>query len=179
MTIYYSGDYVTLPLQSVANPCISSRAMANISKIKIIQHKRRAIAQKIAQQREILAALEAQERDLEVTERVLASLDSEPEPELPPEPEPTPAAIESSGKPEGIPTMPEMIFEALKDARAKGQRGLEPKDIAAFIAAKWWPDVKINNVGPIAWRLHKSDRLAKRQSKYRLPDEYVDANAAA
>lgn len=153
--------------------------MANLSKIKIVQYKRRVIAQKITQQREVLAALEAQERDLEVTERVLASLDAESDMELPPDPEVTSPAAESSGKPEGIPTMPEMIVAALKDAKAKGLKGLEPKDITSYIAAKWWPDVKINNVGPIAWRLYKSDRLAKRQSKYRLPDEYTETNAAA
>src|SRR5450759_5058360 len=46
-------------------------------------------------------------------------------------------AGETGGKPHGIPTMPEMIFEALKDAKARGLRGLEAKDIAQFIATKW------------------------------------------
>jgi hypothetical protein len=166
--------------------------MANISKLKMVQYKRRVVSQKIAQQREILAALEAQARDLEITERVLMELESSPEPELALEPDmaASPAAqdialvatdlLVGGGKPEGIPTMPNMIFEALRDAKARGLKGLEPKDIAAYIAAKWWPEVKINNVGPIAWRLYKSDRLAKRQSKYRLPDEQVaEASAAA
>jgi hypothetical protein len=153
--------------------------MANISKLQLVQHKRRKLALKIAEHREALAALEAQERDLEVAERVLVSLDEDTDTEPIADPnEAAPAATESTGKPDGIPTMPEMIYEALKDAKARGQRGLEPKDITAFIAAKWWPDVKINNVGPIAWRLYKSDKLAKRQSRYRLPDEYA-ANAAA
>jgi hypothetical protein len=158
--------------------------MANISKLKLVQYKRRAISQKIMQQREVLAALEAQERDLVVAERVLAALDAEsddPELALEPEPEVTLTATDlvGGGKPEGIPTMPDMIFEALKDARTRGLKGLEPKDITAFIAAKWWPDVKINNVGPIAWRLYKNERLSKRQSKYRLPDESAETNAAA
>jgi hypothetical protein len=152
--------------------------MANISKIKLIQIKRRMLAQKIIEQRDVLTALEAQERDLEVAERVLAALEEDTEPVAAPE-EAAPTAAESTGKPEGIPTMPEMIFEALKDAKARGLKGLEPKDITAFIAGKWWPDVKINNVGPIAWRLYKSERLAKRQSKYRLPDEWAETNAAA
>jgi hypothetical protein len=150
--------------------------MANVSKIKIIQQKRRAIAQKIVQQREVLGALEAEERDLEIAERVLASLFSEPESGLD-----APAHVEEeeeSGKPDGIPTMPTMIYEALKDARDRGLKGLEPKDITAYIAAKWWPSVKINNVGPIAWRLYKSEKLAKRQSKYRLPDAWGENIAA-
>jgi len=161
--------------------------MANISKLKIVQYKRRAISQKIAQQREVLAALEAQERDLEVTERVLASLDAEeaePEAGAPePEREVTPVAAEPTGKPEGIPTMPDMIIEALKDAKAKGQRGLEPKQMADFIAAKWWPGVTINAVGPIAWRMYSKERLSKRQSRYFLPkassDETADSNSSA
>lgn len=163
---------------------ISSSKMANLSKLKLVQYKRRAIAQKIAQQRDVLTALEAQERDLEIAERVLASLDADDQPELvlepvtEPDPEPANSNVEQSGKPDGIPTMPEMITEALRDAKARGLKGLEPKDIAAYIASKWWPGVKINNVGPIAWRLYKNSRLAKRQAKYRLPDE-VEANAAA
>jgi hypothetical protein len=154
--------------------------MANISKLKMVQYKRRVVSQKIAQQREILAALERQERDLETAERVLVELEAGTEPELALEPEPeiAPALPEPPGKPEGIPTMPDMIFEALKDARARGLKGLEPKGITAFIAAKWWPDVRINNVGPIAWRMYKNERLAKRQSKYRLPDELVENVAA-
>jgi hypothetical protein len=166
--------------------------MANLSKLKLVQYKRRVVAGKIAQKREELAALENQERDLEITERVLIELE-EPEQDaadmlaqtarelaanMPPAPEYVPANDAVAGKPEGIPTMPEMIFEALRDAKNRGLKGLEPKDIAAYIAAKWWPGVKINNVGPIAWRLYSKDKLAKRNSKYRLPDE-AEAHAAA
>jgi hypothetical protein len=76
-----------------------------------------------------------------------------------------------------------MIVEALKDAKARGVRGLEPKQMADFIAGKYWANVPINAVGPIAWRMYSKERLAKRQSKYFLPkvasDETVDANASA
>jgi DNA-binding protein YbaB len=160
--------------------------MANISKLKIVQYKRRAISQRIAQQREILDVLEAQERDLEVAERVLAALDAEEaesEVVLEPEQEVAPVSAEPAGKPEGIPTMPDMIIEALKDAKARGQRGLEPKQMASFIAAKYWPTVTINAVGPIAWRMHTKERLGKRQSRYFLPkassEETTDSNASA
>jgi hypothetical protein len=160
--------------------------MANVSKLKVVQIKRRVISQKIAQQREILAALEVQENDLAVAERVLAALDAEEaesEVRAEPEKEVAPVAADPTGKPEGIPTMPEMIVEALKDARAKGQRGLEPKQMALFIAAKYWPTVTINAVGPIAWRMHTKERLGKRQSRYFLPkassEETADSNASA
>ena len=158
--------------------------MANISKLKVVQYKRRAISQKIAEQHEILHALEAQERDLEVAERVLTALEAEEaETEVAPEPDEVAVVAEPAGKPEGIPTMPEMIVEALKDAKAKGQRGLEPKQMADFIAAKYWPTVTINAVGPIAWRMYSKERLAKRQSRYFLPkassEETADSNASA
>jgi hypothetical protein len=157
--------------------------MANVSKLKIVQYKRREISQKIARHREALAALEAQEREYEITERVLASLDAEAEPpDLASEPEPAPEPAVEPGKPEGIPTMPEMIFEALRDAKTKGVRGLEPKEMASYIAAKWWPAVPINAVGPIAWRMYSKDRLAKRQSRYFLlksAEETAETHAAA
>jgi hypothetical protein len=157
--------------------------MANISKLKMIQDKRRAISLQIVQQREVLNALEAQERDLETAERVLTSLEAELEDVLTVV-DTTDATVitPQTGKPEGIPTMPEMILEALRDARAKGLKGLEPKEITSFIAEKWWPTVTINSVGPIAWRMYDREQLAKRQSKYSLPktiDETVENNAAA
>jgi hypothetical protein len=158
--------------------------MANISKLKLIQDKRRAISRQIVQQREVLTALEVQEHELEIAEKVLIALDAESEPELALlEPDVRLTAVDLVvGKPEGLPTMPEMILAALKDAKAKGQRGLEPKDMAAYIATKWWPGVPINAVGPIAWRMYSKDKLTKRQARYFLPkttDESVEANAAA
>src|SRR5260370_39713986 len=101
--------------------------MANISKLKMTQDKRRAISRQITAQREVLSALEAQERDLETAERVLTALELESVPEIAPEREQspeieTPPAERPTGKPEGIPTMPEMIVEALKDANARGLR---------------------------------------------------------
>jgi hypothetical protein len=154
--------------------------MANISKIKLIKVKRRVIQDRLADARALVASLETQDSNLAIAEKVLIEIDADDiqlEMEVESPREAAPAANENSanGKPEGIPTMPEMIFEALRDARDRGIKGLEPKDMTAYIAAKWWPDVKINNVGPIAWRLYKSEKLNKRQSKYRLPDEQVVA----
>jgi hypothetical protein len=155
--------------------------MANISKLKLIQAKRRGIQSRLADARALVASLETQDSNLAIAEKVLIEIDADDiqlEFEVTePTRESAPAANENlaTGKPEGIPTMPEMIFEALRDAKERGIKGLEPKDMAAYIAGKWWPDVKINNVGPIAWRLYKSDKLNKRQSKYRLPDDQTVA----
>jgi len=61
------------------------------------------------------------------------------------------------------------------DSRSQGRKGLEPKDIAAEIAKRWWPNVTINAVGPIAWRMYKKGLLRKRESKYFLPSNEVGA----
>lgn len=80
-----------------------------------------------------------------------------------------PASEASGGKPEGSPPMPEMIFEALKASIGE----LEPKQMANYIADKWWPDVVVNNVASSAWRLWKSGKLEKVEgtSRYRLPQK--------
>jgi hypothetical protein len=156
--------------------------MANISKIKIIRARHRVISRQIEEAREALAALEAKAKDLETAERVLASLDLEEETDEAAAQDAASVVTDGITKPSGIPTMPEMIFEALRDAKARGVSGLEPKEIAQFIAGRYWPEVTINSVGPIAWRLYSKAKLSKRNSKYSLPkvaQEAGETNAAA
>ena len=122
--------------------------------------------------KETLAVKEARLKHLSIAEEVFASLpdvggNSEREP-LAETRKPT-WSEKRSPKPDGTPTMPDMIFEALQDGQIHGRKGLEPKDIALYIAGRWWPDVTINSVGPIAWRMYKQGRLTKRGSKYFLP----------
>jgi hypothetical protein len=154
-----------------------------ISKKRLIQLKRRAVQHKLAQHRDAISSLETELSELDIAERVLASLDgeglqegvaSEPQEEAAPS-EPAPA-----GKPEGIPTMPVMILAALQNAKEHGQKGLEPREMAEFIAKKYWPGMPLHVVGPIAWRMHKSGKLAKRGSKYFLPkvEEGPDAETS-
>jgi hypothetical protein len=68
-------------------------------------------------------------------------------------------------KPEGLPPMPEMITTAIRVAG----RGLEPREMTAFIRQKWWPNVKGESVSPIAWRMARQGQLKKDGSFYRLP----------
>jgi len=150
--------------------------MAKTPKIRLIKDKRREIAQEMERHRQALADLEKQASELEIAERVLISLGADDEVEgdidggiailknVPLAP-----IIRTKMKPENAPTIPQMILTALKDARAKGKRGLEPKEIAEFIAATWWPDVPQVAVGPIAWRMYKRHDLQKRESRYFLP----------
>jgi hypothetical protein len=155
-----------------------------ISKKRLIQLKRRAVQHKLAQHRDAISSLETELSELDIAERVLASLDGEGLQEgaasEPQEEEVAPSEPAPAGKPEGIPTMPVMILAALQNAKEHGQKGLEPREMAEFIAKKYWPGMPLHVVGPIAWRMHKSGKLAKRGSKYFLPkvEEGPDAETS-
>lgn len=79
------------------------------------------------------------------------------------------AKLKIDRKPEGIPAMPVMITAALREAKAQGRNSLEPKEMTAFIRAKWWPHVKGDSVSPIAWRMAQLGQLRKDGSTYALP----------
>lgn len=73
-------------------------------------------------------------------------------------------------KPEGAPTVPEMILEVLLRPHLLGDPGLEPKAILAKIRERWWKDAPSASVGPIAWRMWKKEgRLVKDGNLYSLP----------
>jgi hypothetical protein len=151
--------------------------MAKTPKIRMIRDRRREVDEEMAQLRTRLAALEKDSQDLETAERVLISLGAtdadDADDEQQQSPPKTGARIKgtngAAAKPTDIPTMPEMIISALRDARANGKRGLEPREMVEYIAAKWWPTVPSNAVGPIAWRMYGRHELTKRESRYFLP----------
>jgi hypothetical protein len=159
--------------------------MAKISKLAQIQQERRKLEEEVSLLRNTIAAKETRLSELVIAERVLATIgdaredhvDLTPDPEVPPK-KPGWATGKRGAKPEGTPTVPVMILTVLKE-NAKS-RGLEPKEIAGFIAKRWWPDVTINAVGPIAWRMHKDGKLTKRAFRYSLPkaDEGPDASTS-
>ena len=139
--------------------------MAKFPSLRDVLQKRREIAATIAE-------LEAEDAELEVAERALGRLAGQPEPQvtaLPPEV--IAKKTVTPQKPEDIPTMPQMITMALKDAAKNGKAGLEPSAITLFIKKTWWPEADINKVGPIAWRMWRRKGLAKRGSKYSLPKD--------
>jgi hypothetical protein len=159
--------------------------MARPSGIARIQQELRNLKSEIERLRNVIAAKESRLNELSIAERVLSSLSDEREDvSAPPTSPPVmgkPTWSDKRGpKPEGIPPMPTMILTALKKAREDGRKGLEPKDIAAFVAEKWWPAVTINAVGPVVWRMYKQGKLNKRESKYFLPknDEGSDVDAS-
>jgi hypothetical protein len=155
--------------------------MAKTPKIRIIRDRRREIEQEISEHREFIArhqdalkALETKASELEITERVLLSLESGDDDEADHAPAPAPKTESSGTKPAGLPIVPDMIIEALRSARESGGRGLEAKDILAYIDKRWWPGVPMNSIGPIAWRMAMKDRerrVIKRGKRYFLPEE--------
>jgi hypothetical protein len=168
--------------------------MAKTPKIRLIRDKLREIVEEIERQRQTLADLEKQASDLEIAERVLISLGDDDDEEA--EPKSSGTVIHSGAfsidigvpltkrvvqKPADTPTVPEMIIQALKNARSHGKRGLEPREMTEFIAEKWWPKCPQNAVGPIAWRMYKRHELLKRESRYFLPknDEDGEIRTAA
>lgn len=149
----------------------------------LISDREKQIEGEIARHQQSIVELRAEKAELETAKRVLARLGLSATPGQ----SPIGRALEkaghehyedqrdSPGKPEGIPTVPAMIRNVLKNALHV--KGLEPKDITARIATLWWPDVKSEVVSSIAWRMWKRGDLEKEGSLYRLPQENKAADA--
>jgi len=146
-----------------------------------LQARRKLIAEEIGNHRIVLEThikaieeLEAEDRELTIAERVLLrfsqggdAAEAAKQPELPIQGESTLGG--RAVKPDNIPTMPEMIIEALKLAESQGAPGLEPNGMVSYIRGRWWQDAPTESVGPIAWRMWKRGELLKEGARYRLP----------
>ena len=80
------------------------------------------------------------------------------------------------GKPAGIPTLPEMIIEAMRADNGGG--GIQPSAALSFIRQKYWPTVKSADVSSTMWRMAQEGRLFKPMKNapiYRLPQAKEDA----
>jgi hypothetical protein len=161
-------------------------AMMQIVTIGFIRARRAKIDSEIARQHEIIAAseaaiaeLRAKREDLDTAERVISEilieegiLDRGDTEIVPPNAE---TAVETppenGNKPEGIPSIPDMITEAVRDALERGDKGVEPVMMTAFIRARWWPGVSPEKVSPIAWRMWRRGQLTKKGSAYALPPQ--------
>ena len=143
--------------------------MARTVTVKDVMQRRKDIAARIAD-------LQAEDAELEVAARALTRLLDQAETPLGQAMvKMAPVTVKTWGvrkpnvlKPEDIPTVPQMITKALKEAALAGTSGLEPKEITSFIKRTWWPEADINKVGPIAWRMWKRKELSKRGSRYSL-----------
>jgi hypothetical protein len=80
-----------------------------------------------------------------------------------------PPATKARKKPDGTPTMPEMISAILIEAETEGHVKLESQEIIQRVRAKWWPDAQSNDISPLLWRLSKTGKLIKMGTAYALP----------
>jgi hypothetical protein len=142
--------------------------------IALIQARRKQIdaaveAENARWQRELeshharIAALGAEQNELEIAERVFARLSGTSD--LSPK-----STGEDAGKPADLPSVPDMIRDVLAFASERGRsNGLRPAELVAVIRARWWPDCPATAVGPIAWRMWKRGALRKVRGLYVLP----------
>jgi hypothetical protein len=65
-------------------------------------------------------------------------------------------------KPPHLPTIPDMIFAALRDAREQGKPGMWPRELVAFIRKTYWPEAPAEPINPIAWRMWSKDRTLEK-----------------
>lgn len=140
----------------------------------LIAIRRREIENEITRLLARVEALRGELPELEVAERVWARLSDEgagnQERETLAEAAATRAeAVVAATKPPGTPTIPDMITTALMEALRKGVIGLEPRDMARYIANRWWPNVPSVAISPIAWRMWKRNDLEKDGPIYKLP----------
>lgn len=143
--------------------------------LDLIEARQRDIAALIKDAEAKIAALQSEQRELEVVERVIIRLKGYAPSVTITDERPPKGKPETAAKPPNTPTIPDMIFEALRVAYIREQKiGLGPKAITDYIAEKWWPNVKINAVGPVIWRMWKRGQLTKpdpARSLYSLPKD--------
>ena len=146
--------------------------------IGMIQARRAKLEADIARLREQISELEDKLAELALAERVFAELSLESNDPIPTEPDTSAEESDATGtangadhsrKPDGIPTMPEMIIEAIKHVNSMGAPGLDPVGLRSYIRGRYWPGMPDQAVGPIAWRMAKRGDLRNMGGIYSLP----------
>ncbi len=133
----------------------------------LINRRREEVSQEITRLQKQLAEMEKELVELDTAERVISRL-SGAERGAPGAADEHESETPSGEKPEGIPTMPQMITEALTFyCRVQGRA--KPRDVRDWIKRKYWRDVKGETVSSILWRMWKRGDLEKIGTQYRLP----------
>ncbi len=76
-----------------------------------------------------------------------------------------PPATGGSQRPEGLPTVPQMVTALLIEAERAGNRGLNSAEIMAGVDAKYWPGVSVNMIMPTIYRCIARNHWFKKQGK--------------
>lgn len=74
-------------------------------------------------------------------------------------------AANGTPRPEGIPTVPQMVTELLLEAEKNGKRGLRSTEIMSGINARWWPGVATNLIMPTVYRCIARDYWFAKEGK--------------
>lgn len=143
------------------------------SHLQLIVSRRREIDEELARLAAQTDELRKELNDLSVAERVMARLSGADVAEASQEAEPQGGPVNvTSRKPEGTPSVPDMIITVLEYARlASPSGGYEPKEITKHIQNEWWPDMPPSVTNSIVWRMWKRGQLEKAGSLYMLPEK--------
>jgi hypothetical protein len=147
-----------------------------------IAERRRFIQQRTAELQAELEALTAEGKDLDVAERVLARLSELPtiggNAEKAAESVLFDPAEEGEDHDQG-PTLPQMVFTILEDARAHGRKGVDSAEMLKVIKERWRPDFTAEQLRPTLWRMVKKKRLKKQGKIYCVPTVPPNGEAEA
>jgi len=72
--------------------------------------------------------------------------------------------LRAKRKPDGLPTVAEMVLAVLEGEKA----GMRPCDITKVAQRKWWPDLRPAAVNAAVWKLAGQGRLEKDGRLYKL-----------
>ena len=137
-----------------------------------IAERRRFIEKRTAELQAELSALAAEAGELDIAERVYARFSEVPavggNAEKPTNSVSFETAEEGEDHDQG-PTLPQMVFTILAEAKAKGRKGVDSAEMLKVIKERWKPDFTAEQVRPTLWRMVKKQRLKKRGKIYCVP----------
>jgi len=147
-----------------------------------IAERRRFIAERSASIQAELDALTAEAAELDIADRVLKRFSQIPT--IGGNGESHTARVESIEDDEADadadgPTLPQMVFTMLGEAKARGLKGAESAEMLKIIRARWKPDFTAEKLRPTLWRMVQKGRLKKRGKIYRLPDSSPEGETEA
>ena len=110
---------------------------------------------------EAIAALQAEDAELDIALKVLARFGGLFPPSAPANGSDPPKPKLGPPRPEGTPSLFDMTVEVLREAIAGGKHGLKGKEIVAEIGRKYWPGVQPDQVLPPIYGFVSKKRLKK------------------
>ena len=151
-----------------------------------IAERRRFIADRTATLKAELDALALEETELDVADRVFKRFSEAPAVGgNSPAPARAATAAPANGHDDGEedhsagPTLPQMVFTILEEAKAQGRKGPDGGEILKIVRERWKPNFTAENVRPTLWRMVKGGRLRKRGKIYSLPPSSPEGETEA